>query len=118
MHAAANLPPSRALAERLSVSRNTVIHAYERLAAEGYIESRGTAGMFVSSLLPDDLLLVSNGAPIANGLPEERREHAEEENSEPVLCFAGAPGGQGKSARPEIDFWVGRCAASTFPVRV
>lgn len=115
--AAANLPPSRALAERLSVSRNTIIHAYERLAAEGYIESRGTAGMFVSPLLPDDLLSVSNGGPVANGGRGERPIAIEEESSEPVLCFAGSPGGQG-SARPEIDFWVGRCAASTFPMRV
>lgn len=110
LHAGATVPPSRALAERLVVSRNTVIHAYERLAGEGYIESRGTAGMFVSPLLPDDALLVSDGVPVASDEPEE--------TPEPVLCFAGSPGGQGKSARPRIDFWVGRCAASTFPIRV
>jgi GntR family transcriptional regulator/MocR family aminotransferase len=38
------LPPSRLLAERVNVSRNTVTIAYDRLVAEGYVESRGTAG--------------------------------------------------------------------------
>ncbi len=63
LHAGSNVPPSRALAERLTVSRNTVIHAYERLTSEGYLEPRGTDGMFVSSLLPDDALLVSDATP-------------------------------------------------------
>lgn len=110
LHAGATVPPSRALAERLTVSRNTIINAYERLASEGYIEPRGTAGMYVSTLLPDDALQVSDATPMPRA--------ALEDTSEPVLCFAGSPGGQGKSSRPPIDFWVGRCAASTFPVRV
>lgn len=108
--AGSHVPPSRALAERLAVSRNTVIHAYERLTSEGYIESHGTAGIFVSALLPDDALLVSDATPFPAPEPEDEFE--------PVLCYAGSPGGQGKSARPEIDFWVGRCAASAFPIRV
>ena len=35
------LPPTRLVAERCRVSRNTVIIAYDRLAAEGYVEPRG-----------------------------------------------------------------------------
>ena len=42
------LPPSRDLARRLSVSRTTVTVAYERLAAEGYVSSRVGAGTVVS----------------------------------------------------------------------
>ena len=34
------LPATRALSERLGVSRNTVVLAYDRLLAEGYIESK------------------------------------------------------------------------------
>ncbi len=41
------LPSSRALAEELCVSRNTVLFAYEQLAAEGYVETRRGAGTFV-----------------------------------------------------------------------
>ncbi|MBC6461289.1 GntR family transcriptional regulator, partial [Actinomadura sp. HBU206391] len=40
------LPPSRELARRLEVSRNTVTGAYDRLVAEGFAESRIGAGTF------------------------------------------------------------------------
>jgi GntR family transcriptional regulator/MocR family aminotransferase len=42
------LPPSRLLAKTLAVSRTTVIVAYERLAAEGFVNSRVGAGTFIS----------------------------------------------------------------------
>src|SRR5262245_64420406 len=43
------LPPSRELALRLDVSRNTVTVAYERLAAEGFVNGRIGSGTFVST---------------------------------------------------------------------
>src|SRR5262245_44213137 len=43
------LPATRALAQRLAVSRNTVTYAYERLVAEGFAEARVGAGTFVSA---------------------------------------------------------------------
>ncbi|MBN8892835.1 MAG: GntR family transcriptional regulator [Rhodospirillales bacterium 70-18] len=49
--AKARLPASRALARDLGVSRTTVIEAFERLAAEGLVESRVGAGTFVSEVL-------------------------------------------------------------------
>jgi GntR family transcriptional regulator/MocR family aminotransferase len=42
------LTPSRELARALAVSRSTVVAAYERLAAEGFVISRLGAGTFVS----------------------------------------------------------------------
>jgi GntR family transcriptional regulator/MocR family aminotransferase len=42
------LPSSRALAESLQVSRTTVLIAYERLRAEGFLGSRLGAGTYVS----------------------------------------------------------------------
>ena len=56
----AALPPSRAFAAELVVSRSTVIGAYEQLTAEGYVHGRRGAGVFVSPL-PDAQLTV--GAP-------------------------------------------------------
>ena len=41
------LPPTRELARRLDISRNTVALAYERLVAEGVLTSRIGAGTFV-----------------------------------------------------------------------
>ncbi|MCW6011284.1 winged helix-turn-helix domain-containing protein, partial [Micromonospora sp. CPCC 205371] len=41
------MPPTRELARRLAVSRNTVALAYERLTAEGFLVGRVGAGTFV-----------------------------------------------------------------------
>jgi GntR family transcriptional regulator/MocR family aminotransferase len=47
------LPPSRALAQELGVARQTVVLAYERLAAEGYVHGRTGSGTYVTTDLPD-----------------------------------------------------------------
>ncbi len=46
----ARLPPSRALAEDLAVSRTTIVLAYELLETEGFIDGKGSAGSFVAHL--------------------------------------------------------------------
>lgn len=46
------LPPSRELARTLSVSRATVTTAYERLAAEGFVDTRQGAGTYVNEVQP------------------------------------------------------------------
>lgn len=45
--ASGHLPPTRALAVELGVSRSTVVTAYDQLVAEGYIEGRQGAGFAV-----------------------------------------------------------------------
>ncbi len=104
------LPPSRLLAERLGISRNTVNAAYERLSAEGYVKARGTAGLFVEPIPPDSLLLIQRGGQALTNGP------VPDETGEPLLCFAGSPGGGGE--RPELDFWVGRSDPAGFPLRI
>ncbi len=47
LRAGERLPPTRELARRLEVSRNTVAVAYERLTAEGFVTARVGAGTFV-----------------------------------------------------------------------
>ncbi|MFN8454981.1 MAG: winged helix-turn-helix domain-containing protein [Anaerolineae bacterium] len=54
------LPSTRALADELGLSRNTILNAYEQLMAEGYLESVAGSGTFVSRVLPDLLLTPPN----------------------------------------------------------
>lgn len=42
------MPPTRALAEQFGISRNTVLLTYERLIAEGYLETLPAKGTFVA----------------------------------------------------------------------
>ncbi len=51
----ARLPATRAMSTELGVSRQTVVFAYERLIAEGYLEARSGVGTYVTHDLPDDL---------------------------------------------------------------
>lgn len=48
------LPATRAMAERLGVSRNTVLVAYEHLLADGYAEGRVGSGTRVAGRREDD----------------------------------------------------------------
>jgi len=46
------VPSSRAMAEQLSVSRNTITLAYQALVADGYLESRDRSGYYVGTDAP------------------------------------------------------------------
>ncbi len=50
------LPPTRVLAQELSISRTTVLSAFEQLLAEGYLEARTGSGTYVARELPETLL--------------------------------------------------------------
>ena len=47
------LPSTRGLAEVLGISRNTVLNAYDQLAAEGYVLGKEGSGTVVASVLPE-----------------------------------------------------------------
>src|SRR5262245_3998225 len=55
----ARVPSTRALARDLGVSRNTVMLAYEQLAAEGYLVSRHRGATSVAGVPPPPLAAVS-----------------------------------------------------------
>lgn len=59
------LPPTRALAAELGVARQTVVLAYERLAAEGYVHARTGSGTYVTADLPDARPDPAHPAPAA-----------------------------------------------------
>ena len=56
------LPTQRDLSSELGVSRNTVMMAFEQLAAEGYLEGRVGAGTYVRDSLPESLLTVGGSS--------------------------------------------------------
>lgn len=66
--AGARLPASRDLAAEAGVSRNTVLHAYGQLQAEGYLQARVGSGSFVAAIAPDSQL-ASGRAPAAVPAP-------------------------------------------------
>jgi GntR family transcriptional regulator/MocR family aminotransferase len=57
------LPPSRILAKELSLARNTVVQAYDRLEAEGYVRRAHGSGTFVDRVLPEDHQTRAKPAP-------------------------------------------------------
>jgi GntR family transcriptional regulator/MocR family aminotransferase len=89
------LPSSRTLASELGLGRNTVIVVMERLVAEGYLESRRGAGLFVAADLPAEG--IAGGAPAGDDPPPLSRRsdrfariHAEGEQA-PARPFAIGP---------------------------
>lgn len=104
------LPSSRSVSEQVGVSRNTVVLAYDRLAAEDYITSRAKAGVFVNDQLPEKSVLARNGL-------------GQVEASGARIRLGKIPGFSGRmpelwrerSARPRFDFFVGRPHPGSFP---
>nr|WP_295739918.1 PLP-dependent aminotransferase family protein [uncultured Acidocella sp.] len=73
----ARLPPSRKLAQELSISRATVLTALDQLTAEGYLQGRPGAGLFVARDLPHlapPLARAADG-PAASGTQPVRPFH-------------------------------------------
>jgi GntR family transcriptional regulator/MocR family aminotransferase len=100
------LPSSRALAENLGISRHTVLLAFDRLVAEGYLETKAAARTMVSHGVAE-LGHKPDGAklrPDKGGAPRY-----------PVV-FAGAKMRLDRSSTGMVaDFFVGRPSADTFP---
>ena len=46
------LPPTRSLAQTLGIARNTIVHVYEQLALEGYVQAGVGRGTYVSTVGP------------------------------------------------------------------
>lgn len=103
LRAGDRLPPTRALAAQLAVSRNTVGVAYERLVAEGMVEGRVGAGSFVATL--STARRDARRAPAGSVEPR-----AAWRNAEPVRI--GVPPGM------RFDFGVGRPDHGLFPLTI
>jgi GntR family transcriptional regulator / MocR family aminotransferase len=107
----ARLPSSRRLSEQLSVSRNTVVRAYDTLIVEGFVEARPASGMFVASQLPGD--------------PVEKRADEQEPARAGALSHMPLPPlplrlpsvVDQQRNRLSFDFFPGRPSAALFPVK-
>jgi GntR family transcriptional regulator / MocR family aminotransferase len=95
------LPPTRELARRLAVSRNTVGMAYEWLTSEGLLSGRAGAGSFVES---DP---VPHARPRASAVPGASLRHR--------TVWKAISGPRERGPAPAYDFGVGAPDARLFP---
>ncbi|HSB03201.1 MAG TPA: PLP-dependent aminotransferase family protein, partial [Anaerolineales bacterium] len=99
------LPSTRALAEELNISRNTVLNAYRQLLAEGYLEGREGSGTFVARVLPELLLSAPHGGSrrlkSARPLPAASRQPRFSEHAKAQIR-ASQSSARGELPRPFI----------------
>lgn len=108
------LPSTRSLAEQMAVARNTVSLAYERLAAEGYVEGRRGGGTRVARDLPD---LTPTVPPAARAAPVEQSPVRLARAARIMLDERVGTAGSGSGAIPE-PLQPGRPGLDAFPGRV
>jgi GntR family transcriptional regulator / MocR family aminotransferase len=106
------LPSSRDLSRQLAISRNTVINAYDRLISEGYLEVKSKAGIFVSEQIPEAALGISTA------IVDAERAFSVTSNRIMPLRHRSPLLYQRPKERLELDFRIGRPAASSFPERL
>jgi GntR family transcriptional regulator/MocR family aminotransferase len=95
------LPPTRELAQRLSVARMTVTVAYERLAGEGFVSSRVGSGTFVTEH--------------ASAGRRESRSRQPDSVLHPRAVWNSIPLSTAFARRAQFDFRVGLPDGSLFP---
>lgn len=97
--AGTKLPSTRTHAETVGVSRNTVLAAYDQLAAEGYVEARVGAGTFVVG--PAGAPTTSSEAPTDASVPLGLSAFGRR-------AVAASPGTPYRDGGPRFDFRYGR----------
>lgn len=108
------LPASRDLSEQLSISRNTSILAYERLAAEGYIESKRSIGTFISQNIPESALYTATNSNKSHSKSTRRKKTKPIAKGRQLRSHPLANPGEKQLI---ADFWIGRTDAKTFPLK-
>src|SRR5260370_12500993 len=107
---ATKVPSTRALARDLGVSRNTVILAYEQLAAEGYLVSRHRGATSVAGVAPPRSA-PAPGRPAAEP-PSPTSAYARRLTARLDLAPSHPPGPR---SALRYDFRYGRPAVDEFP---
>lgn len=107
------MPSSRMMAEQFAISRMTVLLTYERLIAEGYLETRPAAGTFVARppAKPSVSAIDESALSLAHA-PANPRSDGLMGGTEAAMAN-GRPG----SAVPDPEPRVGAADPSLFPAR-
>lgn len=105
------VPSTRELAHQLGVARRTIVLAYEKLIAEGYLESRRSAATFVSVLNPRRAIHVGSDRSDSLGRRQVPAPSAVAAGATPNLYVPVAE-------RCELDFTIGRPDHRLFPSKL
>jgi GntR family transcriptional regulator/MocR family aminotransferase len=106
------LPSTRALADELGLSRNTILNAYDGLASEGYLERVEGKGTFVTQNLPEALILPASSH--RQKRPAQRTHHLAE-RAATLLAARAMPFPPLPPARDHLTFRGGMPALDAFP---
>jgi GntR family transcriptional regulator / MocR family aminotransferase len=102
------LPPTRALAAELGVTRGVVVEAYAQLVAEGYLTSRSGG---YTQVAPASAAAVPSAAAPSTAAPSTAPSAAAPSTAAPRPGRLGRP----RSPGPVVDFGYGRCNLTAFP---
>lgn len=112
LNAGCKLPSTRNLAKELGIARNTIIAAFEQLAAEGFVVTSTGSGTYVSATLP--AVARPKGGQCAASVPEAPCAGPAPLSKRGAQLTAFAAGD-----RFEIQpFAPGDCDFSTFPYKI
>src|SRR5271167_3017706 len=107
------LPSSRRLSEQLSISRNTVVRAYDALVAEGFVDSRPASGIFAAKRLPDSPM----PAPAPASPVAAAEAVAYDPMPVPMLTIQAPNLRNPNRSRLSFDFFPGQPNAGLFPLK-
>ena len=108
------LPPTRALAAELGVTRGVVVEAYAQLVAEGYLTSRSGG---YTQVAPASAAAAPLAATPSAATPSAAASSTAAPAAAAPSAAAPRPGrlGRSRSPGPEVDFGYGRCNLAAFP---
>jgi len=107
----ARLPGTRDLANQYSLSRGTIVNAFEQLKSEGYVDGSVGSGTYVSKVLPEELLHLTREARAQQSTQRKPRRRISDYGKR-VTLFPGL------EARPPRAFRTNLPALNLFPIEL
>ncbi len=107
----ARLPGTRDLANQYSLSRGTIVNAFEQLKSEGYVEGSVGSGTYVSKVLSEELLQVTREVRAQSTTRQKQRRNVSDYGRR-VTLFSGLEN------RPTRAFRANLPALNLFPTEL